>query len=99
MVVSILRMERTLIRKLGFSRSESHHHFYHLFDRDGNLVIITKLSHGAKGRDISKAILSKIARQMKLSNPQLQAAVDCPLSKENYSDILKEQGLISSDLP
>ena len=99
MVVSVLNMERTLIHKLGFSQSESDHHFYNLFDRDGKIVAKTKLSHGARGKDISKGIFSVIARQIRVSSPQLREAVRCPLSKKDYSDILREKGIISSDLP
>ncbi len=99
MVVSFRRMRSTLIDKLGFSQSESHHHFYNLFDRDGNVVVKTHLSHGPSGRDVTPYICSQIARQIKVSNPQLRKAVDCPLSRKDYSDILKKKGFISSDLP
>ncbi len=99
MIVSVRDMEKTLLKKLGFSQSEAGHHFYDLLDADGMIVAMTKLSHGRRSKDILKPIFSSIARQIKLTTPQLQNAVKCPLSREDYSGILKEKGLISSDLP
>ena len=98
MTVSVRDMERTLLGKLGFVKSEKDHHFYHLFDMDGNMVVYTKLSHGSKGKSISKGIFGAIARQTALSKKQLQDAVKCPLSRRDYSNILKEKDLIDSDL-
>jgi len=99
MTVSMLDMRKTLIRKLGFSESSRHHIFYNLYDREGTRVATTKLSHSRTGRDIGISILSKIAKQMHLTIPQLQDAVKCPLSREDYSGILREKGLINTDLP
>ena len=99
MIVSVRDMEKTLLSKLGFLRSNTHHYFYDLFDGHGKLIVKTKLSHGSKSKDITKGIFSKIAKQIKVSAPQLRDAVKCPLSRKDYSDILKEQGLTTSDLP
>lgn len=99
MATSILDMQRTLINKLGFIQSNRHHFFYTLFDERDKPIVITKLSHQSSGDDISKPIFSAIARQIKLTTPQLKDAVNCPLSRKDYSDILKEKGIINSDLP
>ena len=99
MAISVRDMEKTLLRKLGFSSSQGRHHFYDLLDGDGKIVAKTMLSHGPRGKDISKGIFSSIARQIKLTTPQLRDAVSCPLSRKDYSDILKEKSLIRSDLP
>ena len=66
---------------------------------DGMKVIRTKLSHGSRGKSISKGIFGAIARQTALNKSQLQNAVKCPLSRRDYSNILKEKNLIASDLP
>jgi len=99
MTVSVRDMERTLLSKLGFVKSEKDHHVYHLLDIDGMKIIRTKLSHGSRGKSISKGIFGAIARQTALNKSQLQNAVKCPLSRRDYSDILKEKNLIASDLP
>ncbi len=99
MAISMLDMKRALLNKLGFSQSKSHHFLYRLTDRDGKLVVKTKLSHRSKGDDIGKRIFSSIARQIHLTSPQLRDAVKCPLSRKDYSDILKDKNLIDSDLP
>lgn len=99
MAISVRDMQKTLLNKLGYSQSNTHHFFYSLYDRDGRLVAKTKLSHGSRGNDISKGVFSAIARQMQLTKAQLQDAVKCPLSRDDYSDILREKGFINSDLP
>lgn len=99
MAISMLNMQRTLTNKLGFIRSNRNHLFYTLFDKTGKVVVKTKLSHQSRGNDISKPIFSAIARQINLTTPQLKDAVECPLSRKDYSDILKEKGIINSDLP
>lgn len=99
MIVSVRDMERTLLSKLGFVQSERDHHVYHLFDADGRKIIRTKLSHGSRGKSIKKGIFGAIARQTQLTKGQLENAVNCPLSRTDYSNILKEKDLIGSDLP
>ena len=99
MNVSVRDMERTLLGKLGFVQSERDHHVYQLLDIDGRKVVRTKLSHGSRGKGIKKGIFGAIARQTQLTKGQLQDAVKCPLSRRDYSDILKKKNLIDFDLP
>lgn len=99
MIVSMRKMEKILIGKLGFLPSNGSHRFYNLFDRDGKFIVKTMLSQGSGGKDIDKGIFGAIARQTQLTKKQLQDAIDCPLSRKDYSNILKEKNLIDSDLP
>jgi len=78
------------LTKKGFREDTSgHHKFYHLIYCDKEVGIYTKISHGA--RDISASILSQIAKQLKISNNELEDLVRCPLSSEGYIEILRQK--------
>lgn len=80
-----------LVRK-GFAASEGDHSYYIYHTADGRKTLAkTKVSHS--GKDIADPILGMMARQCKLTVPQFRNLVDCPLSREAYEDILREQGL------
>ena len=80
-----------LVRK-GFAASEGDHSYYIYHTADGRKTLAkTKVSHS--GKDIAAPILGMMARQCKLTAPQFRNLVDCPLSREAYEDILREQGL------
>ena len=80
-----------LVRK-GFAASEGDHSYYIYHTADGRKTLAkTKVSHS--GKDIADPILGMMARQCKLTAPQFRNLVDCPLSREAYEDILREQGL------
>jgi len=98
MTVKFLEMRRTLTSKLKFAQDERRHEWYKLLDRDGKFIVATKLSRRASGKDIPKDIFSKIAKQMCLTKSELSEAVRCPLSREDYYNILKEKGLTTTDL-
>ena len=80
-----------LVRK-GFAASEGDHSYYIYHTADGRKTLAkTKVSHS--GKDIADPILGMMARQCKHTAPQFRNLVDCPLSREAYEDILREQGL------
>ena len=80
-----------LVRK-GFAASEGDHSYYIYHTADGRKTLAkTKVSHS--GKDIADPILGMMARHCKLTAPQFRNLVDCPLSREAYEDILREQGL------
>ncbi|MFN0078572.1 MAG: hypothetical protein ACKVY0_19100 [Prosthecobacter sp.] len=51
----------------------------------------TKTSHG-KGFDIDDNLLSQMARQCGLTKKQFLGLLDCPLSREDYEKLLKQNG-------
>jgi predicted RNA binding protein YcfA (HicA-like mRNA interferase family) len=79
--------------KLGFSKpTTKKHEKYQLQDRDGNFVIHTIISKGASGKDIPIGLFNKIAKQVQLNTNQLEDAANCPLSREDYYNILRNKG-------
>lgn len=80
------------LERKGFAVSEGDHTYYIYHTADGRKTLAkTKVSHS--GKDIADPILGMMARQCKLTAPQFRNLVDCPLSREAYETILRNQGL------
>ena len=82
------KVDRMLVHKFGFEKIETHHHVYKLW-LDGRLVARTYISHG--GRELSRFHILQIAKQMQLTKEQFLDAVACPLSQEEYFQLLRRQ--------
>ena len=84
------KIEKAL-RKKGFVEQEGDHHFFIYYTCSGKLTgIFTKTSHSPHVKDISGELLSKMATQCKLSQVDFCRLVDCPLSRDSYETILKD---------
>lgn len=80
------------LQKKGFQLKQSHHRFF-VFQVEGKKTSIrTRLSHGAKEYD--DHLLGQMAKQVKLPKEDLLRLIDCPLSEEEYKEILIESGYI-----
>lgn len=80
------------LERKGFVASEGDHTYFIYHTADGRKTLAkTKVSHS--GKDIADPILGMMARQCKLTAPQFRNLVDCPLSREAYETILRNQGL------
>lgn len=87
-------VDRALVGKLGFEKTETHHHVYRRW-LDGVLVARTYISHG--GRELSRYHVGQMARQMHLRTAEFPDAANCPLSREDYERILRERVLVDED--
>jgi hypothetical protein len=80
------------LKKKGFNQTEGDHHWFVYVTIEGEKTTSkTKTSHTQKMKDISDNLLSQMARQCRLSKKDFLDLIDCPLSREAYEDILKEQ--------
>ena len=80
----------------GFEQTEGDHHFFVYMTVEGKKTSVrTKTSHTPKMKDIPDNLLSQMAKQCKLSKNDFFRLLDCPLSREEYEAILKEQGTLS----
>lgn len=59
---------------------------------EGKLVTCTKVSHG-KG-DIGDYLIKRMSVQCKLDKKEFIDLVNCPLSKEDYLEILGKKGFL-----
>ena len=84
-----------LIRK-GFVQSNNDHMKFHYTNQAGKRTQVwTKISRGIKHNEIGKPNLGRMATQCQLSNEDFGRLLDCPLSREEYEDMLVEAGVIS----
>lgn len=69
---------------------------YYLYCDGKKTSVLTKVSHG-KGEDLRDVLIQKVKRQLGLQTTQeLTAFVDCPLTFETYTKLLKERGHIKT---
>lgn len=89
-VLKTRRVDRALVGKLGFEKTEKHHLVYRLWLED-RLVARTYISHGE--RELSAFHVGQMARQMRLDTAEFVDAVNCPLTREGYHRILRQRVL------
>ena len=76
--------------KLGFV-AKSTGDIHARFHVDGKLILHTKRSMGSGKLDGN--IPAFIRQQMKLDEAQFKDAIDCPLKRDGYIEILRKKGL------
>jgi len=86
-VLKTHKVDRALVQKLGFEKTETHHHVYRLW-LEGKLVARTYISHG--GRELSRFHVSQMAKQMQLRKTEFIDAINCPLTREDYYRLLRK---------
>lgn len=89
------RPRKTVVASLGkkgFAVSEGDHSYFIYHTQAGKKTIVkTKVSHS--GKDLSKPLISMMAKQCKLTTADFHDLVDCPLSQEKYEEKLAALGL------
>ncbi len=68
-------------------------HRYLEYVHKGKVVLHTKISHGSK-KDIDDYLIKQMSVQCRLDKKNFLDLARCPLSKEAYHALLKEQGLV-----
>ncbi len=83
------------LRKKGFlCESDGKHIRYFFLLLDGNKSeVCTLMSHGMMGSTIDTNLLSRMARQLRLTKAQFLELIDCTLAAEGYREVLEKQGL------
>ena len=82
----------TSLKKKGFVediKGRDHRYYHHQFNgkRTG---VRTKLSMGSKYKRLGAPLLAKIKKQLKLdSSEDLADLVNCPMTQDDYIEILK----------
>ena len=94
--MSVLDPQKTYknLKKKGFidSTTKSVDHKRLEFYYNKKFVLSTKLSHGKK--DIENYLIKQMSFQCKLDKIDFIDLAKCPLSKEEYLDILLKKGLL-----
>lgn len=88
--MKINEMER-IFRKLDLKvRSTGHNYGWLIVN--GRKILRVHYSHG-KG-DIPSVVVNKIRGQLKLSQKDFVELINCPLTYEDYLNILKQKGIV-----
>lgn len=88
-VKSIIRV----LKKKGFELhpEKDHHNFYYLMVDGKKSSIYTYFSHGTD--EYGSSLMGMIKKQLCFQNSKTaEDFFDCPLTKEKYIDLLKDQG-------
>lgn len=80
-----------LLRK-GFRQRNGGDKYYHLFVDGLKTPVFTFVSHGEK--EIHDGLLGQMAKQTRLVKREFLELVDCPLTEEQYVQLLRERGHI-----
>ena len=81
------------LKRKGFRLArQTDHEFYELYLNEKKTGIHTHVSHGKK--QIHSAVLSQMAKQLKLSNKELKDLLDCPLDFDGLIEILQSKNFI-----
>lgn len=77
------------LRKKGFVDSDkrSDDHKYLEYYLRGKLVLYTKVSHSSN-KDLDGYLIKQMSKQCKLTKDQFADLVSCPMSKDEYLNIL-----------
>lgn len=87
-------VESALLAK-GFRRRDTHHAYLHYYAESGEKTPVwTKTSQGRAGADIDRRLVSRMARQCKLTSDEFRALIDCRMSREYYERRLRDIGMI-----
>lgn len=82
------------LQKKGFKEEERDHRYYILYSGTKKTAVFTKISYGNKYKVYGKELLSKMSRQLKLSNKELLELIDCDISGDEYLKILKNRNIL-----
>ena len=87
-------VEKSLLAK-GFRAREGDHNYFNYYSRVGKkTAVFTKTSHGA--REIDDSLLSRMAKQCKLSNKDFGLLIECPLDRDTYEAKLISHGAVEA---
>lgn len=80
------------LKKKGFVEIAGDHRYLE-FMHQGKVVLHTKVSHGSK-KDLDEYLIKQMSVQCRLNKKDFIDLAKCPLSKEAYYALLKEQELV-----
>ena len=82
------------LKKKGFTeRSGTNHAIYYLVHNGKKQPIFTVVSRSIN--DYGRQLISTVAREMKLTKEEFKDFCNCPMSQQDYIDVLKKKGELS----
>lgn len=86
------KVQSNLPKKGFFEEDDRKHIFYQFFHEGKATHIRTHVSHGSKYRTLGDDLVSKMAKQCKITPKQFRELSECTLSQDDYIEILKSSG-------
>ena len=81
-------IKQALLSK-GFQQRNTSHEFYRLYVDNKKTSVQTSLSFGSK--EYGDNLLGLVARQVRLKKGELEEFIECPLTGEDYVQLLVER--------
>ena len=89
------RMVENALERKGFGRRETHHSIFRYYTQAGERTPVwTKTSHGPTGANIDRGLVRRMARQCKLTTGGFRDLVECPMSRTDYEQHLRNLGKV-----
>ena len=90
-----IKIESSLQSK-GFQKEKKDHRVFIYYTINGERTLVkTKTSHGnRKYKSIGNTLLGKMAKQCKLNFGQFIDLIDCPLNRNEYEDLLRNNDVL-----
>jgi len=87
-VRSAAKVTSALVAK-GMTPTNNHHKMFRM-EVDGVLAVVTRVSHG-RGGEINESLGNLMARQCQLELKQFWELIDCPLSADQWQDLIRQK--------
>lgn len=84
---------KSALLEKGFREDKTHHEMFWLYVDGRKTSVRTRLSHGV--REYGDGLLGPMAKQLRLRRKQLDDLIECPLTKDSYSELLLKRGEIT----
>jgi hypothetical protein len=91
-------IRRSLLRKGFFSKEQAKHEYLRFYLNGKPTSVVTFLSRGSGYKTYASALLAEMAHQLHLTKQQLLDLIDCPLSEQDYTSLLQQQGILKAQL-
>lgn len=86
-------IHESFIKKGFLEKPGGDHKRYIYHSQEGKKTAVhTKMSRGTKYKYLGDPLVAQMAKQCKLSKTDFLALIDCPLSRQEYEEKLKQQG-------
>lgn len=88
-------IESNLLKKGFVLREDAHHRYFHHVYHGEKTPAYAYISHGSRYKTYGMPLLKKMKMGLRLdTNKQVIDLIECPMSGEDYNQILKNKGLI-----
>ena len=82
---------KSALETKGFQNDGGDHEFYFLYHKGKKFSVFTKISRGSGYKDYSDSLVGKVCKQLGLTKQEFLRLIECPLSHDEYIELLKQR--------